>query len=71
MYLHARQWGIQPSEFWEMTLKEWYCEYELHAKMLENARLPGRLTTDLVEDLEDDLKLTPEQFRAKHGARNG
>ncbi len=54
-----------------MTLKEWYCEYELHAKMLENARLPGRLTTDLVEDLEDDLKLTPEQFRAKHGARNG
>lgn len=24
----AREWGIQPSEFWDMTLGEWFLEYD-------------------------------------------
>lgn len=30
MYLCANAWGIQPSEFWGMTLPEWFVLYEHH-----------------------------------------
>lgn len=28
LYLSARAWEIQPSEFWGMTMAEWFAEYE-------------------------------------------
>lgn len=49
MYLLAREWGIQPSEYWEMTLPEWHAEYELRAQ--EKPRLAGNLTPQVVDEL--------------------
>ena len=44
MYLAARGWGIQPSEFWGMTMAEWFCEYDFH-----NANRPGRYAGKLTQ----------------------
>lgn len=30
MFLHARTWGLPPSEFWAMTLPEWIAEATMH-----------------------------------------
>jgi len=52
MYLHARSWGIQPSEFWAMTINEWWLEYD---SKLENdtSKYAGKLTKSDVEELKD------------------
>ena len=50
MYLLAREWGIQPSEFWEMTLPEWFVEYEF--RTAERPKLAGNLTPDAVDELQ-------------------
>lgn len=60
MYLWARQWGIQPSEFWNMTINEWWAEYDLHASA-SSEKFAGKLTRNDV----DDLKAWMEQ---KNGA---
>jgi hypothetical protein len=51
MYLNARSWGIQPSEFWAMTLNEWWCEYD--NKSQDKSKYAGRLTKGDVEDLQE------------------
>ena len=58
MYLSARAWGIQPSEFWDMTLPEFYAEFE--------SRLPdqkghhaGKLTDDDVAELKEYMHGAP------------
>jgi len=56
MYVVARQWGIQPSEFWDMTMAEWFCEYEFY-----NANRPGRFAGSLTErDVDELLELCEE-----------
>lgn len=67
MYLAARQWGIQPSEFWEMTMSEWYCEFELHIKDAPGA-YAGKLTNGVVDDMVDDMQLTDAEWWGKHGS---
>lgn len=52
MYLHSRSWGVQPSEFWAMTLGEWYAEYELHTNVNEK-KYAGKLTKSDVDDLKE------------------
>jgi hypothetical protein len=37
MYVTARQWGIQPSEFWDMTMVEWFVEAQFHQGQSEKA----------------------------------
>lgn len=54
MYLWARQWGIQPSEFWEMTIPEWWLEYELNVKK-DGEKFAGKLTRADVEELKELL----------------
>lgn len=54
MYLHARAWDIQPSEFWEMTLPEWFAEYDFHAGK-KPGDFAGNLTQGDVDDIEDWL----------------
>lgn len=55
MYLWAREWGIQPSEFWEMTISEWWLEYELKANAGAKDRFAGNLTLAEVEELKELL----------------
>lgn len=38
-YQAARSWGIQPSEFWNMAISDWWVE--LDAKIEESRRLEG------------------------------
>jgi len=52
MYLYARSWGIQPSEFWAMTLNEWWCEYDSKAENSEG-KFAGKLTKRDVDELKD------------------
>jgi hypothetical protein len=52
MYLLARSWGIQPSEFWAMTLNEWWCEYDSKAQQ-DTSKYAGRLTQGDIDDLKD------------------
>lgn len=53
MYLWAREWGIQPSEFWEMTIAEWWVEYEFRAPARKDERYAGTLTQADVDDLKE------------------
>jgi hypothetical protein len=52
MYLWAREWGIQPSEFWDMTIGEWWAEYDLKAPADKGEKFAGKLTRSDVEDLK-------------------
>jgi hypothetical protein len=55
MYLWARKWGIQPSEFWEMTISEWWLEYEINAPSDPKEKYAGKLTRAEVEELKELL----------------
>lgn len=50
MYLCARGWDIQPSEFWNMTPGEWFAEYELR-----RPRGPGDYAGSLTQSDVDRL----------------
>lgn len=62
MYVSARSWGIQPSEFWEMTFAEWLAE------AYENWRATpeGQLAEKRQKWLED-ASLTDEEWERKYG----
>lgn len=55
MYLWARKWGIQPSEFWEMTISEWWLEYEINVPLDPKEKYAGKLTRAEVEELKELL----------------
>ena len=69
MYLSARQWGIQPGEFWEMTMPEWYCEYDFHVSRAPATR-GGKLTRGDLEEIEYENSLTDEEWEAEYGTSN-
>jgi hypothetical protein len=50
LYLWARQWGIQPSEFWDMTLSEWWAEWESKGAN-QGEQFAGKLTQSDVDEL--------------------
>lgn len=56
MYLWARSWGIQPSEFWSMTISEWWVEYESKAAFADSDKFAGKLTRSDVDELLDWVK---------------
>ncbi len=56
MYLWARQWGIQPGEFWDMTIPEWWLEYELKAPHETGEKYAGKLTRADVEELKEYMR---------------
>jgi len=56
MYLWARQWGIQPSEFWGMTISEWWLEYDLNAPSDPKEKYAGKLTRAEVEELKEYMR---------------
>jgi hypothetical protein len=53
MYLWARSWGIQPSEFWNMTINEWWAEYDHHAAATASGKFAGKLTQGAIDELKD------------------
>ena len=52
MYLYAREWNIQPSEFWNMTISEWWLEYESKTSSQTGEKFAGKLTRADVDDLK-------------------
>lgn len=54
LYLWAREWGIQPSEFWNMTLSEWWAEWDLRSP--KTGQYAGKLTQADVDDLLEWMK---------------
>jgi hypothetical protein len=52
MYLWAREWGIQPGEFWNMTMGEWWAEYEFKAPADKGEKFAGKLTASDVDELK-------------------
>jgi hypothetical protein len=52
--MSARSWGIQPSEVWQMTMAEWFCEYEFN-KPPDDGRFAGNLTEEDVDELMELL----------------
>ena len=50
LYLHANSWGIQPSEFWAMTMPEWFALHEFHRES-RPGDYAGKLTKADVDEL--------------------
>lgn len=67
MYLAARKWGIQPSEFWQMTLSEWHAEYEYNVGPVDSEKYAGNLTEDKVLELELRAGKSDEEWWSDHG----
>ena len=69
MYLAARRWGIQPSEFWGMTLPEWHAEFEMNSGPLDSEKYAGTLTEDKVLELEVRSEVSEEEWWKEHGRK--
>lgn len=53
MYVTARSWGIQPSEFWAMTMAEWFVEADFHVKQSAGQKpVKGHLSEAEVDRLK-------------------
>jgi hypothetical protein len=62
MYTSAREWGIQPSEFWDMTIGEWLLEASHQWEKSEQGRHQKKKSAWL-----DDADLTREEWMQKYG----
>lgn len=62
MYTSARGWGIQPSEFWEMTIGEWLLEAAHQWEQSEQGQHQKKKEAWL-----EDADLTREQWMKKYG----
>ena len=50
LYLQARGWGVQPEQFWNMTLPEWFLECDANRPRTKSD-FAGSLTQGDVERL--------------------
>jgi len=62
LYLSARSWEIQPSEFWDMTFGEWFAEYEWR-KPQDKGKANGHAGTLTDADIERLQKMRDEDLR--------
>ena len=53
MYLYSRQWGLSPTEFWDMTLPEWFIEYWDRTPRVRGRDYAGTLTNGDIEDIRE------------------
>ena len=51
-----------------MTMSEWWCESEHHSEQQGGGNYAGNLTQGDVEEMQDDLELSDEDWWKKHGA---
>ena len=66
MYLAARSWGIQPSEFWGMSFPEWFCEAEARRER-QPGDYAGNLTQSDVDELSRIASMTDEEWTRYNG----
>lgn len=66
LYLSARSWGVQPSEFWEMSFPEWFCEAEARRDR-QRGDYAGTLTRSDVDELTLIAAMTDEEWSAYNG----
>lgn len=62
MFQNAHVWGISPTEFWDMTIPEWFALYSLHLP-----KVAGSLTQLEIDQIVEDNNLTDEEWKAKYG----
>lgn len=62
MYTSARSWGIQPSEFWDMTISEWLVEAHHHWQHSEQGQFQRKKAI-----WKEDAELTKEEWLRKYG----
>lgn len=62
MYLSARSWGIQPSEFWAMTIGEWLLEAADQWEKSEAGKLEKKKQV-----WREDANLSKEDWMKKYG----
>ena len=55
-YVMALSWGIQPSEFWQMSPAEWWLIYESKRPRDKELDYAGSLTDDNCAELMDMLE---------------
>ena len=55
--------GVSPSEFWNMTMPEWFALYEVN-RPNQHA---GNLNDDKVDEMLDDMDLTEGEWWQKYG----
>ena len=54
MFLAARSWGVSHSDFWGMTMGEFFLEYEARREK-QDGDYAGRLTTGDIEEILADM----------------
>jgi len=52
--LIGREWGLSPTEFWEMTLPEWFCEWHHKSPRDKANDYAGNLTRATLDHLAGD-----------------
>ena len=66
MYLTARSWGIQPSEFWDMTMVEFMLEARFHYEQTPQGRAMVKKDEWLAA-----AEMTDEEWWAEYGTSKG
>jgi len=65
MFRAAHVWGISPSDFWDMTVAEWYELADHYAGQ------QGVAGTGITEDRQAEIAKWADTVRAKRKAQNG
>jgi len=66
MFLACVNLGVQPSEFWNMTLGETFLLIDAHRPRMEGD-YAGKLRKSDVDEISGSLELSDDEWWAKHG----
>lgn len=64
-YKTARDWGMQPSEFWNLSPQEWWWEADAKIRLGKQLKIGRGGISEA--DWEDARKRHQEKMRAKNG----
>lgn len=64
-YRSARDWGVQPSEFWALSPREWWWEADDKIRQAKAMRIGMGGHSEL--EWEEARKRHREKMKAKHG----
>jgi hypothetical protein len=53
MFLLSHKWGIQPSEFWAMTIPEWFVLFDHYKPEDKGGTYAGSLTRGELDELKE------------------
>ena len=49
----ARGWGLSPTDFWDMTLPEFFAEYDTREYYKPNDKFAGKMSQAQVDELTE------------------